>query len=71
MQLKLERIEDKVEFFEATDIKTLEKKLTSKLRITKHCCWKSILSNIKWLLTRALASPCIVLWFILKQKSKR
>ncbi|EGL84046.1 Protein of unknown function DUF2536 [Caldalkalibacillus thermarum TA2.A1] len=35
MQLKLERIEDKVEFFEATDIKTLEKKIDEQIENNK------------------------------------
>ena len=31
MELKLERIEDKIEFFEANDLQTLEKKINEKI----------------------------------------
>lgn len=35
MELKLERINDKIEFFEANDIKTLEKKIDEQIENNK------------------------------------
>lgn len=45
--ISLDLIEDKVEFFEADDLQTLEKKLTSKSNIIKHCCFPFTMCRTK------------------------
>lgn len=47
VNISLDLIEDKVEFFEADDLRTLEKKSTSKSSITKRCCFPSIMCRTK------------------------
>lgn len=62
-------IQDKVEFFEATDLATLEKKLTTKLNITKRLCLKYIMFPIKCNCSKT-GNVFIVRWCILKQKNR-
>jgi|GEM_PF-4190326 len=39
MDFTLDRFERKIEFFEAYDLKTLERKVNARSTTTRRCCW--------------------------------
>lgn len=65
MSFTFEMLEDKVEFFEAGDLASLERKLVNKSIIIKHLCLKFITSHIKWLWILKAKDHIIAQLFIL------
>lgn len=70
MSFSLERIDDKVEFFEGFSLEEIEKKFKSRLITTGLCYYRFTLFNITPLHMKKRADLTILLLFILRQNKK-